>query len=170
MIRRCGSWLPTVRSSRVTRRSRTGTWNSCMRTVEIPWDGVWNTGWIKSHSRTRSWKNRITSLWALWPVSWSSSRSACSSPGVSQNRSAAWARRVKSSMRTRTGSGSTVSRRQRERTRSASWRELLRIFLKTLIITQKWSIRAGCHRRWPTRSRIRWPGSVPGSRSWADGR
>ena len=42
--------------------------------------------------------------------------------------------------------------------------------LKTLIITQKWSIRAGCHRRWPTRSKIRWPGSVPGSRSWADGR
>ena len=43
--------------------------NSCTRTVEISWGGVWNTGWIKSHSRTRSWKNRITSLWALWPVS-----------------------------------------------------------------------------------------------------
>ena len=27
---------------------RTGTWNSCTRTVEIPWGGVWNTGWIKS--------------------------------------------------------------------------------------------------------------------------
>ena len=25
--------------------------------------------WIYSHSRTRSWKNRITSLWALWRVS-----------------------------------------------------------------------------------------------------
>ena len=60
---------PAVRSSQGTRRSRTGTWNSCTRTVEIPWGGVWNTGWIKSHSRTRSWKNRITSLWALWPVS-----------------------------------------------------------------------------------------------------
>lgn len=52
-----------------TRRSRTEIWNSCTRTVETPWGGVWNTGWIKSHSRTRSWKNRITSLWALWPVS-----------------------------------------------------------------------------------------------------